>query len=147
MGYSPIIQSGVSCTRAGDYVRVMLRKFQAHPGGPIGVATLLLRGSAALTLFSRIGSISGESPVLTPLTAGIAAALLVGIGTRMATALAVGTLIATLRYGHPASLASDLATMLGMAAIFLTGPGAFSADALRFGRTTLRAGGGPRTTV
>ena len=130
-----------------DYVSIMLRKFQAHPGGPIGAATLLLRGSAALTLFSRIGSATGEGPVLTPLTAGIAAALLVGIGTRTATALAVGILIATLHYGHPARLAGDLAAMLDMAAIFLIGPGAFSADALRFGRTTLRAGGSPRTKV
>ena len=121
--------------------------FQAYPGGPLGIAILLLRGSAALTLLSRAGGAPEGNPVPAILCCGLAALFLLGIGTRTASALAAAGILITLRRAELTGLADDFAAVLAMAAIFLIGPGAFSADALRFGRTTLRAGGGPRTKV
>ena len=125
----------------------MLRMFQAHPGGLVGVAILLLRGSAALTLLSMAGSAAEDGSISAAFSGIMAVALLIGIGTRPAAALAAAGAIVTLGAAAWADIAGHLAFALEASSILLTGPGAFSIDAVRFGRTTLRSDDEPPTKV
>jgi uncharacterized membrane protein YphA (DoxX/SURF4 family) len=116
----------------------MFRTFEVHPGGPIGAAILLVRGSAALTLLSFAGVSAERSMVFSVLVCTVVAMLLLGIGTKFVTSVAAGGALVTAWESDWTSAAVHVALAIEVLAIFLTGPGAFSLDALRFGRTTLR---------
>jgi uncharacterized membrane protein YphA (DoxX/SURF4 family) len=77
----------------------------------------------------------------------VAGALFLGIGTRLATIVALGVSVLSLQDRGWASITTQGAFALELATLFLTGPGAFSVDALRFGRTTLRTRRDPTTKV
>jgi putative oxidoreductase len=114
------------------------RHYSKFPGGWAGVALLLLRASATINLIvSACGEYYHERPHwylwgLIPLGASLCAGFL----TKFVTLLAVGVQL----LGFTGSNANPIwlsATILNMLALSLLGPGAYSLDALRFGRRLL----------
>jgi len=109
-----------------------------YPDGRIGTGLLLLRLSAAMSIL--------VTPVLTPAAARpwivmlLAVGLLIGFWTRM---MAIGCLVLLL-----SCLVTGVVPIgavppsLEMAAILLMGSGAYSSDALIFGRRTIVLGRG-----
>jgi hypothetical protein len=116
-------------------MRSILSKF---PDGRVGAGLLLLRLSAAISILA--------TPVLIEATARswivtlLAVGLLIGLWTRMAAVLCLALLIVVLlRSPTPTGVAAQV---LEMAAIMLSGAGAYSTDAIMFGRRTIVLGSG-----
>jgi len=108
--------------------------YSMFPDGLPGLALLLLRLSTAITLIVGVGgSVQNVSRWyfwgLIPLGAAICGGFL----TPLASALAVG--VQLLRFAAPASNSVWLSvTVINTLALAILGPGAYSFDALRFGR-------------
>jgi hypothetical protein len=111
--------------------------FSVFPGGLAGLALVLLRVSASITsLFIAYGSVHDQATwhwwALIPL----AMALCAGVFTRFVAPL----IIAIQLLGFHAIGVEPVwfaASLLNVLAISLIGPGAYSLDALRFGRRLL----------
>lgn len=107
------------------------------PGRAVGGGLLLLRLSAALSLLSE-RDVGGARLWLACL---LATALILGLRTRLAAALNLG--LALIVFPDNGGLVIAFAHMLATAALVLAGPGAFSVDAMIFGRRTIRLPGKP----
>jgi len=112
-----------------------------YPDGSAGIALLLLRFSCALTGFPALAclwpaSAGGNAAMI---ASGIMAlALAAGFSTRMAALLLGVALIADL-FIASGRFTPFLLALAGMAgALILLGPGAYSLDALRYGRRVIR---------
>lgn len=106
------------------------------PAGRVGAGLLLLRLSAAMSILVM--------PVLTAAVARpwgvtlLATGLIIGLWTRMVAVLYLALLVLPLLSGAPPSAAG--AQLLEATAILLLGAGAYSADAMLFGRRTIILG-------
>ena len=115
----------------------MNRMFSAYPGGTPGAGLVLLRAAVILPLIDRI---AGVEPARDIFALGIAVTVLaIGLGAhaRLA-ALLAGMLLAPSAWTNPQLLLDQL---LALGALAMLGPGAFSIDALRFGRRRIDLGG------
>ncbi len=108
------------------------------PDGRVGAGLLLLRLSAAISIVAT--PVLTQSATRSWIVTLLAVGLLIGLWTRMAAALCVGLLIFfSLR---SATSTGAAAQVLQMAAIIVSGAGAYSADAIMFGRRTIVLGSG-----
>lgn len=119
----------------------MVKLLSRHPDGAAGVALALMRLSCALLAFpvlTRSPLVAFLSSLAAIISGIIALALLTGIGTRvLALMLAcVATVdVFTVRSGLKLTLVADASAY---AALIMLGPGAYSIDALAFGRRVVR---------
>ncbi len=115
----------------------MKQLFSAYPAGLAGVALLLLRSSLALVLaFSASEFVDLRSaPAL--LVHGLVVALVAGFATRLIAALASLAGLFLLVAGDNAMPILLLCRSIDAMALALIGPGAYSIDALLFGRATI----------
>ncbi|GAA0749314.1 hypothetical protein CA233_01610 [Sphingomonas sp. ABOLD] len=111
-----------------------------YPDGRIGTGLLLLRLSVAMSILA--------TPMLTPAAARpwgvmlLAIGLLIGLWTRM---MAIGCLALLLSCLVTSVVPIGAAAhSFAMLAILLMGSGAYSSDAIIFGRRTIVLGRGPR---
>ena len=113
----------------------MQRLFSMFPSGLPGVALLLLRVSVAWTVFLHLFAVHSELAVwASAALLVLAAALVVGILTPIAALLVIAA-----HFGGPYDINVPntgivAVNILNALALALLGPGAYSFDALRFGR-------------
>ncbi|MBB3475733.1 hypothetical protein [Sphingomonas sp. BK345] len=115
----------------------MKHPFSAFPAGSAGVALLLLRASVSIQLLSQGLLRNDRDPWLALSTLLLALVITGGLLVRVAAVIAVVlSYWAICRVPDPNELrlASDVLSALALA---LAGPGAFSIDAWRFGRSTV----------
>ena len=112
----------------------------AFPAGAAGAALLFLRGSVAFFLITEPGRFSGN-PWSVLISSFLAILIGVGFSTRIvaaATGLALAAVVWPMGWVPPLRLISPA---LDAGALALIGPGAFSIDALIFGRRTVQLPG------
>lgn len=110
----------------------MTRPFFLYPGGPAGAALVLLRLSTATSSVGVALSVARHGwPCVVPLVL-IAAALVLGIGTRIAAAICVLLALGVMASGAGA-LMTAIVHLLDAMALAMLGPGALSIDARRYG--------------
>lgn len=112
-----------------------------YPDGVAGIGLLLMRVSYAVIAFSSLGGVwpGGGWLVVAPVGA-LALALVAGCGTRAAAFLLALALVAELFTARGQAALFLVASIVGVGALVLLGPGAYSADAHRFGRRVIRLG-------
>jgi uncharacterized membrane protein YphA (DoxX/SURF4 family) len=112
-----------------------------YPDGSAGIALLLLRSSCALTAFPALAYLrpaSAGGNAATIVSSMIAMALVAGFSVRMAALLLGAALVADL-FSVSGKLALFFLSLAGGAgALVLLGAGAYSLDALRYGRRVIR---------
>ena len=113
----------------------MISGLALFPGGAAGAGVLLLRLSVASSLLILSGLHSDGANVLQFLAILAALGLCVGFQTRVVAGLSLAAPIFGLASGASVSLATLHA--IDALALVLTGPGAWSADAVLFGRRTV----------
>ena len=107
------------------------------PGGLAGTALVLLRVSASITsLFGAYGSVHDQATWQWWALIPLAVALCAGVFTRLVAPLIIAIQLLGFHAmgAEPAWFAASLLDVLALA---LIGPGAYSLDALRFGRRLL----------
>ena len=108
------------------------------PDGRVGAGLLLLRLSAAISILASPALAAAGAP---PWVATLfAIGLILGLWTTMVAVLCLGLLLFALAQGAAPTGAG--AQLLETAAILLLGAGAYSLDAIMFGRRTIILGGG-----
>ena len=120
----------------------MQRLFSTFPGGLPGAGLVLLRAAAAIPLiYAGLLTVVSSSPVLVDMVAaGAAILLLIGLWTPIAGATAVGIEL-WMAFSRPEEFwPSLLCAAMGLSLILL-GPGAWSIDALAYGRKRISISG------
>jgi len=116
----------------------MKQLFSAYPSGLAGAALLLFRCALALFVATAGTGIFSQLPRSAVILDLLALSLAIGFSTRLVAALAALAGIVILLCGSCAAPALLLSHALDAVALALIGPGAFSIDARRFGRSTIR---------
>lgn len=119
----------------------MHRLFSLFPEGGPGAGLVLLRlaVSAYLVLHNPVLALGGSIGAGNFATAAIALLLLLGLFTPwLAIACCLGAIIELYHAEFGRTVLSPLAFGLSSAALMLLGPGAYSADALLFGRRVVK---------
>lgn len=98
---------------------------------------MLLRLSAAISIL--VTPVLTQSAARSWIVTLLAVGLLIGLWTRMAAVLCLGLIFVLLRSPTPTGVAAQV---LEMGAIMLSGAGAYSTDAILFGRRTIVLGSG-----
>lgn len=111
---------------------------QVYPSGTTGFAFLLVRVSAAAMLVRGGLSLASTGSFLPMIPLLLASALVLGAGTRAVASVSMVYALATLDRRDAVGNLAYLSWAATALAIVLTGPGAFSIDALLFGRKTVR---------
>ena len=109
----------------------------AFPAGAAGTALLFLRGSVVFFLIAGPTALCNGNPWSVLISSFLAILIGVGFSTRIvagATGLALAVAVWPLGWAPPLLLISPA---LDAGALALIGPGAFSIDALIFGRRTM----------
>jgi len=119
------------------YLRPMKQSFFVYPGGFSGIALLLLRFSVALSLSSTAPGPLGDHLWSALATGLFILGLSFGFCTRISAFVAASIFLAQLGLGAGGAPTNLIADALAAAGLAMAGPGAFSFDALRFGRRTL----------
>ena len=121
---------------------VMMTKFLSrYPDGAAGIALVLLRLACAWIAFLVIARLpfSQFSPNTSIVVSGaFALALVLGFGTRIVAFVHAAAAIATAFMSGSDSALTMIARACGCAALGLLGPGAYSIDAIVFGRHVIR---------
>ncbi|HEY2050353.1 MAG TPA: hypothetical protein VGH03_13495 [Caulobacteraceae bacterium] len=112
----------------------------AYPGGIAGAAFLLMRMHAALIVGRLAFEVHGLDLPVRVLLALVGVAFLLGFLTRVAVAIAVVVLLATIS-NEVVVLLSRFGQVLALLALGLVGPGAYSVDARFFGRRVVYSSG------
>jgi hypothetical protein len=107
----------------------------SFPGGMPGAGLLLLRLSVAASLIAGLGPVVEAPGWKQCLALLIAVGLCVGFRTRLLTGLCIAAAASELALGGDVTILGIL--LVDAAALALTGPGAFAADARLFGRRTV----------
>lgn len=108
----------------------------SFPGGPAGAGLLFLRVSVAVSLlFITATPTTANWLQLAALAAAVA--LMLGVQARMIAALTLAAPVVVMSTSDGAG-ARVILHAINASALMLLGPGAFSADALLFGRRRLR---------
>jgi uncharacterized membrane protein YphA (DoxX/SURF4 family) len=97
----------------------------------------LLRASAALLVMSVAAGYSVGGATSLAFFSALAGALIIGIGTRAVAIISASVAVLTLSGASWDAAMVHLALALAGSALVLIGPGAYSLDALRFGRKTI----------
>ncbi len=121
----------------------MSKPNRSFPDGPAGTALLVLRLSLALIAWPASQNILGEQAGWWPaaaMAALLALALVAGLWTRAASIALLAAVGASLGLVGSDHLPAWIASAGGSAALVLLGPGAYSLDAIRFGRRVIRLG-------
>jgi len=112
-----------------------------YPDGSAGIALLLLRSSCALTGFPALACLwpaAAAANFATIASCVMAAALVAGFNTRTV-ALLLGAAVVADLFVASGEFAPFLLALAGTAgALVLLGPGAYSLDALLYGRRVIR---------
>jgi len=119
----------------------MVKSLSRHPDGGSGVALALLRVSCALIAFPALARLplpNLSSALATILSAVLALTLVTGIGAKVFAFLLDGITLADVL-----TLRGDLELMMiagaaACTALVLLGPGAYSIDAIIYGRRVIR---------
>lgn len=106
------------------------------PGGVTGIGLLFLRFSVAASVLLLTAQVSRGPDILQLMGIALTAGLCAGLWTRLMAGLALLAALLCLALGG-ALPAWELLHALSAAALAMTGPGAFSADARLFGRRTI----------
>lgn len=109
----------------------------AFPAGAAGLALVLFRLSAAVWIAGAGSQLPIDDPKWTALTYLTSLGLLTGFPTRLIAAACAVAGIAVAVTLHVYPMACSGAFVLSMLAVALIGPGAYSVDALLFGRRTI----------
>jgi hypothetical protein len=124
----------------------MISGLALYPAGFLGTGLLLLRLSAAGSFIVLSGVFAGPADIPQFLSVLTAFGLCIGLQTRALAIITLAALIFWLLHGSAFSALS--ATHAADAiALFLTGPGAWSADAFLFGRRVVTFPGRDNTKV
>lgn len=114
--------------------------FTAFPGQSVGIGLLALRASAALWIFGESVDLAA-APLEFPVAAAVLILLFVwGFAVRIAAAAALAIGLYLVADGDSVWSAQLVGHLLELAAIGLLGPGAYSIDAMLFGRRTITLG-------
>lgn len=113
----------------------MQRLFSMFADGMAGVGLLILRlGTAASFWFYSISQAPTGSSTWALIGVGVAA-MLIGIGALTPISCGIGCLMDVYYISHPGALRwESIFPFLGLLALALLGPGAYSVDARLFGR-------------
>lgn len=112
----------------------MKQLFSIYPAGLAGLALLLLRCSLALVFTSEFLDLRSWPALVVN---GLAIALLAGFATRALAALAsIVGLLTLIAWDHPMAILL-LGRSIDALALALIGPGAYSIDAVLYGRATI----------
>ena len=114
------------------------------PGGAIGAGLLILRLAVGVSLLMLAAHLVPGSWILQGIFAVIAAAVCSGLQTRVLAGISVLAPVFGLVMGA-APVGVIVLHIMSSAALALTGPGAFSADARLFGRRTITLPNGDHT--
>jgi hypothetical protein len=111
--------------------------FTAFPGQSVGIGLLALRASLALWITSE--TLTATAPSLATLSVGVVLILLFacGFGVRIGAAIAIGAGLYLVAASEITWSAERVAQFLELGALGLLGPGAYSIDAILFGRRTI----------
>jgi hypothetical protein len=111
--------------------------FFAFPAGLAGLALVLFRLSAALSIAAAAGKLPAQSFWQSSLLYLLSCGFVAGFPTRIISGFsALGAAICALTIGG-FSISCSGAFILNMLALSLIGPGAYSIDAALFGRRTI----------
>lgn len=114
----------------------MISGLALYPAGFLGTGLLLLRVCVAGSLVGLSGVSAGSADALQFLSVVMALALCAGIQTRAFAVIALAAPVFWLAHGWAFPILSAMHAADALALI-LTGPGAWSADAILFGRRTV----------
>jgi hypothetical protein len=126
---------GYAEDRVRRTVTAMQRLFSMFPAGLPGLALILLRVSVASTVLVLWVGQRDDLPLwLTTVFIATAALLTAGFLTPIVALLAMAVQFASILFGFAPWPLVAVALILNAAALALLGPGAYSYDAVRFGR-------------
>jgi|SRR6185437_3826237 len=119
----------------------MVKFLSRHPDGAAGIALALMRVSCALIafpVFTRPPLLIFPSGPAELIPGIVALALAIGFGTRALALLLACLTLTDVLAAHSGLRLTMLAHAGGCAALALLGPGAYSIDAVLFGRRVIR---------
>ena len=127
--------------KTAGIVVMMTKLLSRYPDGAAGIALVLLRLACAWIAFLVIARL--PFPRVSPnasivASAAFALALALGFGTRIVAFVSAAAAIATAFISGSDSALTMIARACGCAALGLLGPGAYSIDAIVFGRRVIR---------
>jgi hypothetical protein len=127
-------RTSVACNARATYASAMQHLFSMFPGRSAGIALLVLRVSLMLAIFLAATPIIALHPWMRYVAIVIAFLICIGFATPICAALCFVFAVYLMVVVHDISVTCSGFTAGVAMAVALLGPGAFSADAVLFGR-------------